>query len=221
MNRTLVRTIILPSKIKVDAVVTSQVETYHGKFVGDLINRYASKYGQRIPKEDDSALLNLAADALSDFLSPGPESSDVYVEDEMVCRTVEIFNRYTIYWILGRVAEDPNAIAKLFEIIERRYYGKFENEYDACAAFALGMLTLEGLYVVLSHFLNLEISEDRKKEYAVKIIRTIAESFYVMSEFLGEEWTYLTVDNVDQIESIVADLYLIELEDLRQFIHLV
>jgi hypothetical protein len=211
----------MPSRLKVVAVINGQIDQYHSVFVGDLINRYAYKLGQRIPKEDDDALLLLAADALSDFLSVHPEVSEVKAEYGTVYRTVEIFNWHTIHWLLGRVEEDPKAIDKLFETVQQQYYRKFENEHDACAAFALGILSLEGLYVVLSKLLSLEIRECLKKEYAVKIIRTITESFYVMDCFLGEDWSYITIANVDQIESIMADLYLFELEDLNHFVSIV
>jgi len=217
MDKMLVRPIELARNLHFFAVANGLVDHCHGLFVGHLIQRYARIVDRQIPNENH-ALLEFAVNALLRWV--GADSLDIFVCDGVVYRTVECFNWHTIHWLAYQLEQDPLVIDKMFEIIQRKHYSKFENVFDAFTAFAVGTITLEALHVVFCKLKGVEIL-GRKYEYAAEFIRTFAECFAIVDEFLGEDWAYLTDDNVDQIESIVVEFHLIELENLKTFIKLV
>jgi hypothetical protein len=223
MDFQFVRQVELPKTIQISGYAAHEIACYHGNYFRDLLKRYAAKIGQSIPKEEE-AKLSFVVDALTDFMHTS--DSGLFIESDAIFRTVEIFNWNTVYKITdmlnkdSRLSKDSRSIFSKSMEISQKLNSDLHNTDSVCAAFALGMLSLKGLYVKICENCDYDLEFSKRRltteALAVSLIQKITYGFSLESEYLGEEAKYVTPKNVTQIEKIVADVMITDSERLSK-----
>jgi hypothetical protein len=217
MNIQFVQQVELPKTIQTSGYAINEIAYYHGNYFRDLLKRYAAKIGQSIPKEEE-AKLNFVVDVLTDFMHTS--DSGLFVKSSTIFRTVEIFNWNTVYKITDMLIKDSRSIFSKSMEISQKLNSDLHNTDSVCAAFALGMLSLEGLYVKICENCEYDFEFSKRRltteVLAVSLIQKITYGFSLKSEYLGEEAKYVTPKNVTQIEKIVADVMITNSERLSK-----
>ncbi len=211
--------IVLPNVITTSGYAIHEIVRYHDESFRGLLDRYAAKIGQSIPTEEEAQLI-FVKDALTDYLNKS--DSNLFIKDNAVFRTTEVFNWDIICKITDMLVKDFRSVFNESLKISQKLNRELFNTDSVCSAFALGMLSLEELFVKICENCeyDFEFSMRRltKEGLAVSLIGQITYGFSLFSEYLGANGKYVTPENVKQIEKIVADVMIADSYRLNTYI---
>jgi hypothetical protein len=204
----------MPETVKASGCAVNDICYHHSAYFRDILDRYAAKIGQPIPKDEDAQLI-FVKDAIADFT----KFNSVHIKDDEVIGTIEIFNWDVIDRIIDRLNQDSNAIAKDYYTLSKKFSKDGILKEDcACSAYALGMISLEELYSVVAHYCDYDHDYCKRdltpEELAVSVFCRIANSFSLKSEYFDYDYDPIEYNTIGLIEKILADVIVMDTDRL-------